>query len=212
MKIQTALLLGLLFVMSTQVFAQEMSKEEKKKWVAMAKNFKKNPEALKMLVEEKDEYRRQAQQEQSELTSLRNSEAQANRRAAQLEQDIARLNNELMNSQETIRMLSAENQRLKEGGGGITPPTTDRGSIAGVVFRVQAGAFTKGRIPSHIQNLPEAMVEDDGNLQKVLVGNFADLNSARARAQQLKQQGVEGAFVVAYKDGRRVSIEEATRN
>lgn len=212
MKFKTALLLALLFVVSNLVVAQQMDKDEKKKWVTMAKNFKKDPGALKSLVEERDQYRRQVQEEASQMTELRNNEAQANRRAGQLEQDVARLNNDLMNSQETIRMLSAENQRLKSGTGTPSGQTGDRGVIAGVVFRVQAGAFTKGRIPQHIQSLPEASIEDDGNLQKVLVGNFADISAARARANQLKQQGVEGAFVVAYKDGRRISIEDATRN
>lgn len=212
MKIQTVLLMGLLFVISGQVVAQEMSKDEKKKWVTMAKNFKKDPQALKMLVEERDQYRRQIQEESSQISSLQNSEAQANRRAAQLEQDLAQMNNELMNAQAMINQLSLENERLKATGTTTTNQGNNNTPVTGVVFRVQAGAFTKGRIPQNIQNLPDAMIEEDGNLQKVLVGNFQNVNQARARASELKQQGVEGAFVVAYKNGRRVSIEEATRN
>ena len=210
MKIQTVLLLVFFFSVSGQIVAQEMTKDEKKKWVTMAKNFKKDPQALKMLVEERDQYRRQVQEESSRITSLQNSEAQATRRAAQLEQDIAQMNNGLMNAREANQRLSAENERLRAST--TTTPPTGTGTVAGVVFRVQAGAFTKGRIPQNIQNLPDTMIEEEGNLQKVLVGSYRNINEARARATQLKQQGVEGAFVVAYKDGKRISIEAATRN
>ena len=206
MKIQTILLVGLLLAVSSQTFAQEMSKEEAKSWKALAKKHKKDPQLLKILVEERDEFQAQAKEAKSQLSRLQGGQDQANNRAAQLEQEVARLNSEMMNSQETIRRLSLENERLR----GSTPSAPNAPS--GVVFRVQAGAFTGGTIPQQIRNLPDATVENDGNTQKGLVGNYRTIDEARSKANQLKRSGIEGAFVVAYRDGKRITIEEAMRN
>ena len=206
MKIQAILLLGLLLAVSSQVFAQEMSKEEVKYWKTLAKKHKKDPQLLKILMEERDQFQREAQEAQRQLGGMQGGQDQARNQVAQLEQEVDRMSKELMNAQEAIRQLSVENERLR----GATPTTPDVSS--GVIFRVQAGAFTRGAIPQRIQNLPGATVEMDGNTQKVLVGSYRSIDEARARATQLKREGVEGAFVVAYKDGRRITIEEALRN
>ncbi|MCO6479260.1 MAG: hypothetical protein J5I94_21675 [Phaeodactylibacter sp.] len=206
MKVQTILLMALLLAVSSQAFTQEMSKEETKYWKQLAKKHKKDPQLLKLLVEERDQFQAKAQEAESRLNRLQSGQEQASNRAAQLEREVDRLNSEMANAQETIRRLSLENDQLR----GATPDTP--AAPSGVVFRVQAGAFSSGAIPQQIQNLPDAMIENDGNTQKVLVGNYRTIDEARAKANQLKRSGIEGAFVVAYKNGRRITIEEALRN
>lgn len=206
MKTRTILLMVLLLAVSSQAFAQEMSKEETKYWKTLAKKHKKNPQLLKILVEERDQFQAQAQDAKNQLNRMQSGQDQASSRAAQLEREVNRLNNEMANSQETIRRLSLENDRLR----GAAPDIP--AAPSGLIFRVQAGAFSKGTIPAQIQNLPDATIENDGNTQKVLVGNYRTIEEARAKADQLKRSGIEGAFVVAYKNGRRVTIEEALRN
>lgn len=206
MKIQTILLMGLLLAVSSQAFTQEMSKEEAKYWKTLAKKHKKDPQLLKLLVEERDQFQAQAQEAESRLNRLQSGQEQASNRAAQLEREVDRLNSEMANAQEAIRRLSLENDQLR----GATSDTP--AAPSGVVFRVQAGAFSGGAIPQQIQNLPDATIENDGNTQKVLVGNYRTIDEARAKANQLKRSGIEGAFVVAYKNGRRITIEEALRN
>ena len=212
MKLQTTLLLGLLFLFSSTVFSQEMSKTEKKKWATLAKNYKKDPALLKNLVEERDGLRRQIREAQTQAVNARNSADQALKRTEQLEQNAGQLNRELAAAQETIRRLRAENERMKAQVTAQPIPPGGANPMTGVVFRVQVGAFSKGRIPQKFQSMPHMTVEDDGRIQRVLIGNYRNIEDARKRADQLKVEGVDGAFVVAYKDGERISIEEALRN
>lgn len=208
MKIQSILFLALILFVSHQMFGQEMDKAEKKKWVSMAKDFKKNPVALKSLVEERNQCRQEVQDLQRQVSSSQNDK----NKALQLEQQVNRLNSDLLSAQDMINRLSMENERLKNTAPPQVPSTTPQTSSSGVVFRVQAGAFTKGRVPQNILSMPDVTLEDSGNVQKALVGNYATVAEARARASQLKGQGIDGAFVVAYKNGVRVSIDEALRN
>ncbi len=212
MRLQTVLLLGLLFFLSSSVFAQEMSKEEKKKWVSLAKNYKKDPALLKNLVEERDGLRRQIREAQTQAVNAQNSAEQAQKRASQLEQNTSRLNKELIATQETIRQLQMENERLKAQATTNPIPPTGTNPATGVVFRVQVGAFSKGRIPQKFQSMPDMTLEDTGTMQRVLIGNYRNIEEARKRASQLKVEGADGAFVVAYKNGERISVEEALRN
>jgi len=211
MKFQPTLLLCFILIFSSQVFAQEISKEEKKKWVKIAKQYKKDPASLKMLTEERDQYRRQAQDTQRQMNNAQAGEAQAQNNAAILQADVARLDKELMEAKALIRRLTMENERFKAAMKPTTP-TNEMGNNAGIVFRVQVGAFTTGRIPQKFQNMPDMIIEREGNTQKVLLGNYRGIDDARSRVNQLKRQGTTEAFVVAYKDGKRISISEALRN
>jgi N-acetylmuramoyl-L-alanine amidase len=103
-----------------------------------------------------------------------------------------------------------ENQRLKANTMS-NPAAPNPSTTAGVVFRVQVGAFTKGKIPQNIQNMPDMMLEDAGRIQKVLVGNYWNIADARVRVAEVKRQGAPDAFIVAFRDGMRISVEEALK-
>jgi hypothetical protein len=51
----------------------------------------------------------------------------------------------------------------------------------------------------------------EGNLYKYTVGNRKDLKSAFALQSELRKNGFEGAFVAAFKNGKRIPIKEARR-
>ena len=56
-------------------------------------------------------------------------------------------------------------------------------------------------------------VEDSGsNFYRYLTGHFQDFKQAVKYQNELKAKGVKGAFVVAYKNGNRISIKEARQN
>ena len=48
--------------------------------------------------------------------------------------------------------------------------------------------------------------------ENVYLLEASSVDEARSKANQLKRSGIEGAFVVAYRDGKRITIEEAMRN
>ncbi|MFM7217139.1 MAG: hypothetical protein ACKO1U_03870 [Bacteroidota bacterium] len=87
----------------------------------------------------------------------------------------------------------------------------------GVVYRVQIGAFR--------QNVPFDVVDaflkisdqgidrekDERGLQIFYAGKYTDFNAAVAAKEQAVQRGVKDAFVVAFQDGKRISLVSARK-
>jgi hypothetical protein len=87
---------------------------------------------------------------------------------------------------------------------------TEVSPIGQVVFRIQLGAFSK-RIPSNkfykVNNVIE-YIGDDG-LYKYTTGSFTDFNQAAKHKLNMALKGYKDAFIVAFKDGKRISLKEA---
>ena len=78
----------------------------------------------------------------------------------------------------------------------------------GVRFKVQVGAFVKGKAPRELLALENVNIEAEGNLQKLLVGNFETYDEAQQLQSQLKTTGIKDAWIVGYRDGMRVPLAE----
>ena len=80
----------------------------------------------------------------------------------------------------------------------------------GVVFKVQIGAFSE-RIPSDLYgDLDPVTGEQIGNgLVRYSAGLFMTYDNAADAKKQVRNRGYEDAFVVAYIDGKRVSLAAA---
>ena len=203
MRTISLLFLAFLFV-AGNLSAQTLSKEEQKKWKAEAKAYRKDPAKLKSLVEERDQYKMEAQNAQGQLQAMQANMNQANMQVSQLKQENMNLTNQLMQAQQTIDNMMAANQRppaVTEP----TPPPMGGGEdySTGTVYRVQIGAYSPGKIPSKVQSIPDVMYEEVGNLRRALIGNYRNMEDARARQSQLKRDGFSGAFIVTYRDNVR---------
>ncbi len=88
----------------------------------------------------------------------------------------------------------------------------DQPMPAGVVYKVQIGAF-KQDIPQELfSDLTPVSGESVSNgLTRYSVGMFTNAESAVKATQTVRQRGYRDAFVVAYQDGRRVSLTQAMR-
>jgi hypothetical protein len=85
--------------------------------------------------------------------------------------------------------------------------------ISGEVdFRVQLGAFTE-EIPDEIMSIFmkfEGIEENiQGKLTVFTIGQFPTYDIAKAYCEEIKQQGVPDAFVVAYNEGRKIPLSDA---
>ncbi|MEO8732811.1 MAG: SPOR domain-containing protein, partial [Flavobacteriales bacterium] len=92
--------------------------------------------------------------------------------------------------------------------------TAEQGNAAAagpdnIVIRVQLGAFR------HIAQVRFRGIDDvvsvkggDG-LTRYYVGSFTDVNAAARRKVDMVLKGFDGAFLVAFKDGKRVSMQDA---
>lgn len=83
---------------------------------------------------------------------------------------------------------------------------------SGLVYRVQVGAFAKP-IPENLfkEFTPVTGEKLDNGITRYLAGYFGDRKKVLDAQQQIRQLGYADAFVVAYCDGKRISLAEARR-
>jgi hypothetical protein len=79
-----------------------------------------------------------------------------------------------------------------------------------VVLRVQLGAYNKRlskRVFADINDLIEIKTEE--GLYKYMTGSFNSFDEAAKRKVEMIMKGYEGAFITAYKNGKRITTQEA---
>ena len=76
-----------------------------------------------------------------------------------------------------------------------------------IIYRVQVGAFTQAADETRFNDLPQIIkvVSDDGYI-RYFTGSHKTYQSAAASKIDILTAGFNGAFVVAFKDGNRVSL------
>lgn len=78
---------------------------------------------------------------------------------------------------------------------------------ANAVLRVQIGAFHKKLSPSVFKDAPDLIwVTGADGITRYYSGTFTDMNAAAAHKINMITKGYEGAFIVAYKDKKRVPL------
>ncbi len=79
-----------------------------------------------------------------------------------------------------------------------------------IVFRVQIGAFSKAVSPKLFKDIPNVLVipGDDG-LTRYVSGSYKSIQEAAKHRVNLLLKGYEGAFVTAYRGGKRITLKEA---
>jgi hypothetical protein len=77
-----------------------------------------------------------------------------------------------------------------------------------VVFRVQVGAY-RGNVSKEVfGDLPQLIsFQGENGITRYVTGNFASYNEAAKAKIDILLKGFEGAFVVAYKGGKRVALQ-----
>lgn len=78
----------------------------------------------------------------------------------------------------------------------------------GVVFRVQLGAY-RGKINETVfKGVKTLAFPSAGGITKYVTGSFGTYQQSYVHKLEMKKLGFTGAFVVAYKDGRRISVTD----
>ena len=73
-----------------------------------------------------------------------------------------------------------------------------------VVFKVQLGVFSKEKDMEVFGDLPEVHFIKVGNLYKYYSGKFTSEYEARSNIEEARLNGFKGAFLVRFKDGKRL--------
>ena len=93
----------------------------------------------------------------------------------------------------------------------ITEPIEESRVNENVTFRVQIAASSK-RIATRAYNfkgLRDVSREKQGKLYKYFYGKTSDYSNVKLLKTEAKAKGYETCFIVAYKNGEKISIEEA---
>ena len=91
-------------------------------------------------------------------------------------------------------------------------PECPEAMTKGVVFKVQIGAYEERNIAENLTTAVMLDTEEKGDMQKIVIGQFRIYQKADRLKQQLRAMGVEDAWVVPYKNGKRVPLESVISN
>ena len=181
----------------------QLSKEEKKEWKTKYKAYKKDLEGFKDLVEENGTLKSQLSTTKRQLSTLQSQMGEKDSKIAELQDQLTR-------AQAQIAAAKEAEMAAKNALGTQKPVTITKSPVSmdGVVFKVQIGAFEKKDMSKFFDNNPMFSGEDDNGMQKVTVGFFKDYWEADTFKKHLREMGVKDAWIVPYKDGKRVPIKD----
>ncbi len=201
MKRYTFLIACIVTFASTFTYAQDDKKAQK----ALEKEWKKKLKALspmdyKALVEEKNELAESKSQLQSENSDLQG-------KVSNLETQVVKLESEI---DDYKAAAAAAEEAAQQQGSSDSYDSYSKPDMAGVKFKVQVGAFRSFDIRKYFDNHKNfsGEVDPDGTM-KYTLGIFKEYWEADKFKKYLRDMGVKGAWVVAYKDGQRVNIKDA---
>ncbi len=79
----------------------------------------------------------------------------------------------------------------------------------GIIYSIQMGAYTEIDLSPFRLNLLSIYQYSYENINQLTAGLFQDYNNAAHFLDLIIQMGFEDAFIVATKNGRRISVQEA---
>lgn len=87
------------------------------------------------------------------------------------------------------------------------------GSAKGVIFKVQIAASGKQLelVPSNFNGLKDLSKDDSTAVIKYFYGQTSDYDDAKELLAQAKAKGFSSAFLVPFKDGKKIKMEEALK-
>ncbi len=106
---------------------------------------------------------------------------------------------------------TAKDPKISKNTTSFVPDNTDMVlNTPGMVLRIQLGAYKKRMSKSVYKNVPDVIeIKTDDGLYKYLSGSFTNFDAAAKHKVDLVLKGYEGAFIAAYKDGKRISLKDA---
>jgi N-acetylmuramoyl-L-alanine amidase len=80
-------------------------------------------------------------------------------------------------------------------------------------FKVQLSASGKKLelVPSNFNGLSNISVSSEGNLYKYMYGETSNYDEAKRLLSEAKSKGYSSAFLIAFKNGKKVSVQDALK-
>lgn len=188
----------LMFVGFAQTADAQMSKQETKEWKKRIKAL--SPEQYKALLEENKSLKGQ-------LSSLKKEVAGVDDRIKEKDDQIADYQDQVSSLRRELADAKKKTTESASSGAAVS----SAGAVAdqkGVLFKVQIGAFKKKDLSEFSQNNPSFQLDEKDGVMKYTIGMFKDYWEADTFKKYLREMGVKDAWIVAFKDGKRVPIKD----
>lgn len=193
-RVVVILVLGLLFSVTYEASAQ-MSKKETKAWKKKLKSL--SPQQYKDLLDDNKAMKTELNSVKKETSKYESKIQDRDDQITQYQEQISNLRSEL------AAMKTAAPKKPKK-----TSAPSYQADESGIVFKVQIGAYSKKDISKYAKNSPNFSADQEGGLNKYSIGNFRDYWEADAFKKHIREMGIAGAFIVSFKDGRKVPIKQ----
>jgi hypothetical protein len=143
----------------------------------------------------------------ADLAAKRNSAADLENAVAQKTEELRRLKEEFDNYKSSVNTATAPEKNNTDAT--VTTPEKRQTLTKGIVFKVQIGAFKNKDLRKYFENNKNFSgdVDPDG-IKKYTLGYFNEYWEAETFKRYLREMGVRDAWIVPYKDGRRVNIRD----
>lgn len=207
MKHIVFLLIVFLGVTCTQVLHAQNDKKTKKEWKKKASAYKKDPLSLKSFEEGYRKKLFDAEKKSKELSDLN---GRLNIKVDSLLNEIKKKDAEIAMLKSDLDKLRAEYAKL-EAAYSSQKANSERGVIAGLVFKIQIGAFIHFDMNQYLKETTNFEGESADNFNKYVLGAFRDLAVAEAFKKDISRMGIKDAWIVPYVDGVRIEMAEARK-
>jgi hypothetical protein len=178
---------------SSSVFAQEMSKEQKKIWEKRQKSML--VEEFKQKIEGYETATDEAYKLEKQVISTTQALAARERQIDSLEEALA----------EAKKGASSTTSTAQNSDASASSGTDDYSK--GTVYRVQVGAFRNKDLMKFVGHKRFHAEQDEDGVKKYTLAAFRDYWEADLFKKYMREMGVKDAWIVGYKDGVRVQIE-----
>ena len=100
----------------------------------------------------------------------------------------------------------------------VAPPVSQEENSDDLIYKIQIGAYSRG-LPNYVKKQFDKLsyirkienYTDDRGVVVYTTGNLTNLEDAVKMQNQVRQEGIEDAFVVPYFNGKRITLSEAKK-
>ena len=95
----------------------------------------------------------------------------------------------------------------------ISNTAVPKKDVSGTLFKVQLSASTKklALVPKNFKGLKNVSMAFDNRVYKYMYEETSDYNEAKKHLQEAKAKGYSTAFLIAFKDGEKISVRDAIK-
>lgn len=174
------------------------SQDERKEWEKKKKEM--DPLELKRIMDENSNFK-------ADIAAKKNTLSEVETNLAQKNEELKKIVEEFNNYKNSVNTATAPKKNETD----ITTTTPEKKDLLtkGIIFKVQIGAFKNKDLRKYFENNKNFSgdVDEDG-VKKYTIGYFNDYWEADTFKKYLREMGVRDAWIVPYKNGKRVNIRD----